>query len=93
MTGVLIAGRTSGLFSQAVQDLQKIAQLPAHNAPQSENRNLPQVHALNCLKEACTDTRLGSATEEHMTDMVQLAVDSLESNMYVFAVFVNDERC
>ena len=44
--------------------------------------SLPQVHALNCLKDIFTDARFGSSTENHVADTLNIAASCLESQMY-----------
>lgn len=44
--------------------------------------SLPQVHALNCLKDIFTDARFGPSTEIYVADSLEIAVSSLESQMY-----------
>lgn len=41
---------------------------------------LPQVHAMNCLKDIFTDTKLGPSSETYITEGLDLAVTSLASS-------------
>lgn len=43
---------------------------------------LPQVHALNCLKDIFTDARFGPSTETHIADALNIAASCLESQVY-----------
>ncbi len=47
-----------------------------------QDLRLPQVHALNCLKDIFTDALLGTASEPHIADSLEIAVDCLESKVY-----------
>ena len=44
--------------------------------------SLPQVHALNCLKDIFTDSRFGLSTEIYVADTLDIAASCLESQMY-----------
>ena len=44
--------------------------------------SLPQVHALNCLKDIFTDARFGISTEVYVADTLETAASCLESQMY-----------
>ena len=44
--------------------------------------SLPQVHALNCLKDIFTDARFGPGTEVHVADTLDIAASCLENQMY-----------
>ena len=44
--------------------------------------SLPQVHALNCLKDIFTDARFGSGTEIYVADTLDIAASCLENQMY-----------
>ncbi|KAL8806723.1 MAG: hypothetical protein Q9182_001120 [Xanthomendoza sp. 2 TL-2023] len=65
-------------FDIVIQELQAIAskEIEMH---EDENLRLPQVHALNCLKDIFTDTRFNASVEPHMSSALELAVRSLES--------------
>lgn len=83
ITGVLAAYPSGAFFNDVVLDLQAIADVPVSGAENSEDIPLPQVHALNCLKDIFTDARLGTSTELHMADTLEIAASCLESHMYV----------
>ena len=53
------------------------------SSPESEDRQiqLPQVHALNCLREVFTNAEFRSITEPHVTDMLKVAAISIGSDM------------
>ena len=53
------------------------------NAPVgADSGALPQVHALNCLKDIFTDARFGLSTEKYVADALETAASCLESPMY-----------
>lgn len=65
-----------------VLDLQAIADTPLRISEDFENIRLPQVHALNCLKDVFTDALLGPASEPHVAITLEIAAGCLESNLY-----------
>lgn len=44
--------------------------------------SLPQVHALNCLKDIFTDARFGLRAETYVATSLEIAASCLESHMY-----------
>ena len=54
--------------------------------------SLPQVHALNCLKDIFTDARFGPSTENHIADALNIAASCLESQMYECLEFLHKHR-
>jgi Putative death-receptor fusion protein (DUF2428) len=48
---------------------------------EKDETNLPQVHAMNCLKEIFKSSSLGKKPESHIADCLQLAADSLNSDV------------
>lgn len=50
---------------------------------ETDETNLPQVHAMNCVKEIFKSSTLGKRSDKHIPDCLQLAADSLTSEMYV----------
>ncbi len=81
ITGILAAHPSEASFSDVVHDLQAIADDPIYD-PKFEGAPLPQVHALNCLKDVFTDAQFGSGTEVHMADTIEIACSCLESHVY-----------
>lgn len=63
-------------------DLRRIAQEPALIA-RTDGSDLPQVHALNCIKDVFKSSFLSKRAEEHLTEALQLAAASLKSEMCV----------
>lgn len=84
MVGILSAFPESDFFDNVIFDLQAIADAPIEPGKDLENPRLPQVHALNCLKDIFVDTRLGPGTEPHISDTLEIATSCLESTLYDF---------
>ena len=81
ITGILAAYPGSEFFNGGLLDLQAIADTPIEDLG-SEDARLPQVHALNCLKDIFTDARFGPSTEAHIADTLEIAASCLESHVY-----------
>ena len=79
--GVLAAFQGSETFNDVLLDLQAIADTPIEDFELGDTR-LPQVHALNCLKDIFTDARFGLSTEMHVADTLEIAASCLESQVY-----------
>jgi hypothetical protein len=76
----IMAADTSKLFPRAMTDLIAEASVEAQSTNIEESR-LPQVHALNCIKEFFTTSRLNVASESYMGQGLELAAKTLNSNM------------
>ena len=61
-----------------VVDLQAMAKAPIG----ADLESLPQVHALNCLKDIFTDSRFGPSSEIYIADTLDIAASCLESQLY-----------
>jgi hypothetical protein len=46
-----------------------------------DETNLPQVHAMNCLKDIFRSSVLGKRADNHITEAFQIAATSLKSDM------------
>lgn len=82
MTALLAAELQSGgpFFQRAMNDLVAETLVEAKSANIEESR-LPQVHALNCIKEIFTTSRLSVASEAHIGQGLELAAKTLNSKM------------
>ena len=78
ITGILAAYPGDKFFDDVIMDLQAMANAPIG----ADLGSLPQVHALNCLKDIVTDARFGLSTEVYVADTLEIAASSLESQMY-----------
>jgi hypothetical protein len=76
----IMAANPGKLFSRAMSDLVAEASVEAKSANIEESR-LPQVHALNCIKEFFTTSRLNVASEAYIGQGLELAARTLNSNM------------
>lgn len=79
--GLLIAEKHGAMLQRAFQDLSTIAQQPVDVCLANES-SLPQVHALNCVKDILKNTRLGEQSERYVPASMQLAADSLRSDAW-----------
>jgi hypothetical protein len=77
----ITAADSTKLFPRAMRDLVSEACLEAQSTNIEESR-LPQVHALNCIKEFFTTSRLNVVSEAYMGQGLELAAKTLNSNMY-----------
>ena len=88
IVGVLAAYPGDKFFDDVIVNLQAMA-----NAPVGVDLGtLPQVHALNCLKDIFTDARFGPSTESHIADSLNIAASCLESQMYDCLEFLHKHR-
>jgi len=78
ITGILAAYPTGGFFDEVMLDLQSIADTPVSETLSMGELCLPQVHALNCLKDIFSDTRFGSSSELHAAKVLDIAARCLE---------------
>jgi len=68
------------LFPRAMKDLIAETLVEAKSANIEESR-LPQVHALNCIKEIFTTSRLSVTSESYIAQGLELAARTLNSEM------------
>lgn len=61
-------------------DLETIAKLPARTA-ETDGSNLPQVHALNCLRGIFRSSLLSKKAERYLPITLELAANSLKSEV------------
>ncbi|TKX22999.1 hypothetical protein C1H76_4738 [Elsinoe australis] len=72
---------SSPLFSEAIGDLTKIASGPIVTE-NTDHQALPQVHALNCLREVFKHSRLGQRSEKYIPEALQLSGICLTSDLW-----------
>ncbi|KAI9768015.1 MAG: hypothetical protein M1840_005327 [Geoglossum simile] len=80
ITGIMSADPGGPLFTQIILELLTEAQLPLDAFPRDQK--LPQVHALNCLKDAFTNSRLGPCSETYLAEALELSLKCLGSNAW-----------
>jgi hypothetical protein len=76
----MAANSNDPTFEDVMGKLKSIAREPVQKSD-IDQTNLPQVHAMNSLKETFKSSTLGKRSENHMGECLQIAVDSLESEM------------
>ena len=81
ITGILAAYPSGPFFDMAILDLQKIASAPVVRKGNHTGMRMSQVHALNCLKDSFTNSRLGSSTENYLATTLVIAINCLEKNV------------
>lgn len=86
ITGILSSNAQDPSFDDVMADLMRLAKQPT-TASEEDQTNLYQVHSINCLKEIFKSSILGKRAEGYIAKCLQLAVDSLSSDMYVFPPF------
>ena len=82
MIGVLAAEAESPSFGDVFEALVSIAKNPALES-ETDGSNLPQVHALNCLRGMFRSSLLSKKAEAYLAPTLQLATGSLRSEMLV----------
>lgn len=80
MTSILSADSDTPAFQDVMSELMSLARRPVELSEKDET-NLPQVHAINCLKEIFKSSSLGKRAESYIAECLQLAADSLNSQM------------
>jgi hypothetical protein len=80
MTGILAANSNSPSMKEIFMKLGDIAKRPALVA-ETDGSNLPQVHALNCLKDVFKSSLLSKRADSYLTETLQLAALSLKSEV------------
>ncbi|KAK5726895.1 hypothetical protein LTR15_002785 [Elasticomyces elasticus] len=81
LCGILVADRSGSLIEQAFDDLEAIARTLVASEAEQEG-SLPQVHAMNCLKDVLKNSRLAEASEKYVPVALKLAADALQSSAW-----------
>ncbi|OJD36189.1 heat repeat protein [Diplodia corticola] len=81
ITGILSAAPESTLFARVIGDL-KAEAVQEEQDKNIEGSHLPQVHALNCLKDVFTNTKLAFVSEPYVAEGLSLAASRLESKVW-----------
>ncbi|KAK2802062.1 hypothetical protein FQN51_004972 [Onygenales sp. PD_10] len=82
VTGIASSNSDAPLFRQIMQESQDIASKSASTVPGWSNIKLPQVHALNCLKDIFTNTKLGPSTEPYIMPCLKLSAECMGSQIW-----------
>lgn len=80
MTAIMAATADTNDFDNIMKALIEIARMPLSQS-EEEDTSIAQVHATNCLREAFKTSLLSTRCEPFIGDCLQLAVDSLKSDM------------
>ncbi|PQE06896.1 HEAT repeat protein [Rutstroemia sp. NJR-2017a BVV2] len=80
ITGILSSNAPHPAFENVMMELKSLARRPVALS-QVDETNLPQVHAMNCVKEIFKSSALGKRADKHIPDCLQLAADSLTSEV------------
>ena len=80
ITGILSADASQPSFHDVIGALEAISQKPAR-VSEADGPNLPQVHALNCLKDVFQSSLLSKRAEPYLPGCLQLAASCLKSEV------------
>lgn len=81
VTGILSAYIDGEFFDYVNLELRRIASQSVERAEDQSLLSLPQVHALNCLKDIFIDSRFSTSTEGHISSTLDIAIKCLDSDM------------
>ncbi|PLB55905.1 HEAT repeat protein [Aspergillus steynii IBT 23096] len=81
ITGIVSAKPGGPLFRKVVDDLHEISHLPAAHSDK-QDLELPQVHAMNCLKDIFTNTKFGAFTEAFIMPALTLSAERIGSPIW-----------
>ncbi|RDW90267.1 THADA/TRM732 family protein [Aspergillus mulundensis] len=80
--GILLSNPGGPLFQQVLRELQDVAHIPAQLEAENQTVELPQVHAMNCLREVFTNARLGPHTEGFLMPALNLSAECMGSPIW-----------
>ncbi|KAG8212344.1 Cell cycle-associated protein [Trichophyton interdigitale] len=69
-------------FHEIMEKLQDIAKIPPTSVSEQVDVRLPQVHAMNCLKDIFTATNLATVTEEYLMPALSISAECLGSEIW-----------
>lgn len=85
LAAILSTDDPKGFRTAMIELVTKAAELPtgppSHEVANDEQR-LPQVHALNCLKDIMTNSRFRTVSEQYVNTMLRLAASSLNTSIW-----------
>ncbi|KIW90444.1 uncharacterized protein Z519_09090 [Cladophialophora bantiana CBS 173.52] len=84
MIAALLNPSDSDFFFLAISDLMAIAERVTDRPldPGTEDVKLPQVHALNCLKDIMTNSKFAAVVAQYLERMLELAATCLSSKVW-----------
>lgn len=80
VAGILTANAESPSFNEVFSELEEIGKKPVTQA-ETDGSNLPQVHALNSLREIFKSSLLSKKAEAYLARTLQLAANNLKSEV------------
>nr|POE79897.1 uncharacterized protein CFP56_07963 [Quercus suber] len=81
LCGILVADKTGEILEQAFVDLECFAR-EAVDPSLTQEGSLPQVHAMNCLKDIFKNTKLGQQSERQISSSLRLTIHALQSEVW-----------
>ncbi|CAJ2509884.1 Uu.00g057840.m01.CDS01 [Anthostomella pinea] len=81
IVGILSSKADRPSFETVIYKLQEFARKPAYMS-ESDGSNLPQVHALNCIKDIFKTSFLSNGAHSYLANCLQLAANSLKSEVW-----------
>ncbi|CAG7982284.1 unnamed protein product [Penicillium olsonii] len=82
VTGIVGSDPGTPFFKEALNELHKISYLAVEYDKERQYLELPQVHAMNCLKDIFTNNKLGPYTEPFIMKALTLSADRLGSPIW-----------
>ncbi|OJI86066.1 hypothetical protein ASPTUDRAFT_187482 [Aspergillus tubingensis CBS 134.48] len=82
IVGILSSKPGGPLFQTVINELHEISHLPAEHDKSRQDVPLPQVHAMNCLKDIFTNNKLGPHTEPFIMPALRLSAERLGSPIW-----------
>lgn len=81
IVGILSSNADHPSFEDVIRNLQDIGRRPAL-VSETDGSNLPQVHALNCIKDIFKSSYLSKRADSYLTECLELAANSLRSEIW-----------
>ncbi|KAI1766390.1 putative death-receptor fusion protein-domain-containing protein [Hypoxylon sp. FL1150] len=81
IVGILSSSADHPSFEDVIRNLQDIGRRPAL-VSETDGSNLPQVHALNCIKDIFKSSYLSKRADSYLTECLELAANSLRSEIW-----------
>ncbi|RFU34981.1 hypothetical protein B7463_g1379, partial [Scytalidium lignicola] len=81
ITGILSASAQKPAFDEVMTELKCIARRQ-HRLTGKDETHLPQVHAMNCMKEIFKSSTLGKRADGYIAECLEIAAESLNSEIW-----------
>ncbi|KAJ5960846.1 Armadillo-like helical [Penicillium vulpinum] len=82
VTGIVGSDPGTPFFNEAINELHEISSLSVDYDKERQYLELPQVHAMNCLKDIFTNAKLGPFTEPFIMKALTLSAERLGSPIW-----------